>query len=556
MYPDMYPTHHKLPRRYVTVNGSNVQSMAQLSTPPEDGYISQALHTFLKKSSLHCIHYLMEPGRSRLEFWFWVIIHSVIVIMCSIIGISSWNKFTSNPLVTSLHDTHYPIEKVPFPAVSVCNNNRISKQAVFEFAQELAHVDPEKHDVEYFFEKLRLLGKLHDYDVDGRSDFLSFHAILEKLTFTNDSVAFDIMKIIKQLTPQCSQMLLKCMWLGHEEDCSHLFSFRRTQYGFCCTFNYVRKDSTEDPERKVYYTDNKAYDMGLLITLNASLEDYYYPMFNLEGFVITIFGNDEYPDPSAGYVSEILISPGYENYLKVDAYSTFAERNVANYAVDTRGCLFDDEAEMKMDVAYSRADCVVNCRIKSVIRLCECVPFFLPHAESFGDGTHCRVCDLQDIPCLEKYKIKWATVVNQYSGITKYNMREAEESLHCPDCLPKCSDTKYKVITVSLPLQKQFKNSSGLLNGIDDVSSISTVKIYFGSAEAWVYRQDVALYWFQIFSFLGGIIGLMSGFSIISIFEGIWFLLGVLLHIVQSKIKALLSSKKSPTEPLVLKFQP
>lgn len=75
--------------------------------------------------------------------------------------------------------------------------------------------------------------------------------------------------------------------------------------------------------------------MGLLLTLNASLDDYYYPLFNLEGFIVTVFGNDEYPDPSAGYVSEILISPGHENYLKVEAYSTFAERNVANYAVDT-----------------------------------------------------------------------------------------------------------------------------------------------------------------------------------------------------------------------------
>ncbi|XP_059611801.1 sodium channel protein Nach-like [Phlebotomus argentipes] len=552
MFPHEYSSNHKLAKRR---NNGGALGTSQLSAPLEHNYISQELGKFLKKSSLHCYHYLMEPERSRLEFWFWILIHTIIVVMCAIIGISSWNKFTSNPLVTSLHDTHYPIEKVPFPAVSICNNNRLSKKASLEYAKELAERDPERRDVDYFFEKVRLLGKLHDYDVDGRSDFLAFHELLEKLSFANDSVSFDIMKIIRKLTPHCSDILLQCLWLGQEQPCMNLFSFRRTQYGFCCTFNYIRKDSSEDPQRMVYYTDSKSWDMGLVVTLNASLDDYYYPMFNLEGFVITVFGNDEYPDPSAGYVSEILISPGYENYLKVDAYSTFAERSVANYEVDTRGCLFDDENKMMMDVAYSRADCVVNCRIKSIIRLCECVPFFLPHAESFRDGTHCRVCDLQDLPCLEKYKIKWATVVNQYEGVLKYDMREVEESLYCPDCLPKCSDTKYKVSTVSLPLQKQFKNSTALLSGIVDVSSISTVKIYFGSAEAWVYRQDVALYWFQIFSFLGGIIGLMSGFSIISIFEGIWFLLGVLFHIVQCKIKALLPSKKSP-EPLVLKFHP
>lgn len=60
-------------------------------------------------------------------------------------------------------------------------------------------MDPYRRDVEFFFEKLRLLGKLHDYDVDGRSDFLSFHAVLEKLTFTNDSVSFNIMEIIQRV---------------------------------------------------------------------------------------------------------------------------------------------------------------------------------------------------------------------------------------------------------------------------------------------------------------------------------------------------------------------
>ena len=49
-----------------------------------------------------------------------------------------------------------------------------------------------------------------------------------------------------QLTPQCSSMLLKCRFHDREWNCSELFTFRKTQDGFCCTFNYATKgDDTQ-----------------------------------------------------------------------------------------------------------------------------------------------------------------------------------------------------------------------------------------------------------------------------------------------------------------------
>lgn len=44
-----------------------------------------------------------------------------------------------------------------------------------------------------------------------------------------------------QLTPQCSSMLSKCRFHDEERNCSELFAFRKTQDGFCCTFNYATK---------------------------------------------------------------------------------------------------------------------------------------------------------------------------------------------------------------------------------------------------------------------------------------------------------------------------
>lgn len=67
----------------------------------------------------------------------WFFIHLINTIGLIIIIVSAYNDFLGNPLVTKLHDTLYPIAKIPFPAVAICNNNRISRNAANKFAKEL-----------------------------------------------------------------------------------------------------------------------------------------------------------------------------------------------------------------------------------------------------------------------------------------------------------------------------------------------------------------------------------------------------------------------------------
>lgn len=54
-----------------------------------------------------------------------------------IIMINAYDKYTVNPMITSLYNTLYPISEVPWPAISVCNNNRISKAAAQQYAEAL-----------------------------------------------------------------------------------------------------------------------------------------------------------------------------------------------------------------------------------------------------------------------------------------------------------------------------------------------------------------------------------------------------------------------------------
>lgn len=67
----------------------------------------------------------------------WMSLHIFNAFCFIYVAITAYNDFTTNPLVTTLHDTVYPIKNIPFPAVTVCPNNRISKKAAIQFAEEL-----------------------------------------------------------------------------------------------------------------------------------------------------------------------------------------------------------------------------------------------------------------------------------------------------------------------------------------------------------------------------------------------------------------------------------
>jgi amiloride-sensitive sodium channel len=48
-----------------------------------------------------------------------------------------WEEYLHSPTVTTVDSTSYPIWKVPFPAIAVCNINKVSRSATWELAQKL-----------------------------------------------------------------------------------------------------------------------------------------------------------------------------------------------------------------------------------------------------------------------------------------------------------------------------------------------------------------------------------------------------------------------------------
>ncbi|KAG4067013.1 hypothetical protein HA402_000004 [Bradysia odoriphaga] len=410
--------------------------------------------------------------------------------------------YSTNPMVTTLYDTLYPINEVPFPGVAICNNNRISYNAAVTLSKQLTDKYKSRFNATYFLENVKLLGKLYDSEAVVESEAIAFQTYLDMFESNDTLNLSNITTLMKKLSPECSDMLLRCIWRGVELPCmikKSMNDFRLTQYGYCCTFNYVRYDYGQALKGDSYFIEETGPDSGLILLLDGSVHDYHYPLFSFKGFIVQIFNPLEYPDVPSGGVSEKLVEVGTEAFIRIDSITFITNDESRRFAPETRSCLFSNERPDTFGQNYKRSDCVVGCRIASIHSLCNCVPFFVPVIEKKNDFSSLQLahkCTLQHSSCLTHYRAKWATfllTLEKLPGLEK----DIEDGLYCPQCLATCSETIYNVKSTALPLLAPPKNSKTILRNIVNVSDVAVIRIYHGQPETWLYKQAPAVQWYD-----------------------------------------------------------
>ncbi len=55
-----------------------------------------------------------------------------------------------------------------------------------------------------------------------------------------------VMLLLLKVMPACSDFILGCWWQGQVQDCSKIFQVRKTNDGFCCSFNALKQSETID----------------------------------------------------------------------------------------------------------------------------------------------------------------------------------------------------------------------------------------------------------------------------------------------------------------------
>lgn len=163
--------------------------------------------------------------------------------------------------------------------------------------------------------------------------------------------------------------------------------------------------SISSETQKVYTPESVGLNQGLVVILNATADDYFYSTRSFIGFSIHVFSNYDFPDVFTGTVHEQVVDANEEVFMRLHVSTLLGDDSIRAYSTEQRGCLFDDEMYEQFNGHYSLSQCLLKCKIRSIIALCKCIPFQFPsHFATESATEHIQTCTLNNIECLNRYR--------------------------------------------------------------------------------------------------------------------------------------------------------
>ena len=133
----------------------------------ESKRLKNPYHTTLKQyasvSTAHGISYIFEEGRFFVERIVWVVVVVAALAFAICMSISAFHNWKDNPVLTSVKTTGLPIEKIEFPAITICSQgsaNDIIDAALF---QQFKRYENKKVSEDKSFEELAFDKKIQKF---------------------------------------------------------------------------------------------------------------------------------------------------------------------------------------------------------------------------------------------------------------------------------------------------------------------------------------------------------------------------------------------------------
>ncbi|XP_015117533.1 sodium channel protein Nach [Diachasma alloeum] len=473
---------------------------------------------FCTETGLHGYKYMVEEKRSKTERIIWGIIVFSALSCAAVLMHTAWVYNSSRATLTVIESTHRGIWNYPFPAITICNLNRMSFNKTRKFVKGLKL--PKALSQEYVINEMRLLLELLDPGVFGGNLKSNFTTLQDIFDDNNYSIA-DVVRAVSQ---NCSEFILHCKWKGIPTACEKLFRETLSRDGVCCSFNYI---STRAEKKKTFPKRITAcgYQTGLTLLLNPEPTDYFATILGAYGSKIQMHYSYDYPDWNA---ESKIIASGYQVFLSISPEETHTTHDVRKLALRTRKCMFSDEGDAKYNTiegpsnltyaTYSYTNCIAECRATIMKALCNCVPYYYPQNAT-------RVCDLRDVRCLNYNKGRFETSfpgTQLSSSIITTSPYLSDSSRPC-GCQPDCLLYRYPVEESSGALDRSNSyNQRDIFHDLD-IKNQSLVHIFFSDLVSIQYRRNISYDWRNLFASFGGLLGLFAGFSLMSGFEIIYF---------------------------------
>lgn len=397
----------------------------------------------------------------------WIIIYLIALFISYSYIKDAYVTWQESPIIHSSKNTLTETGDIPFPAVTICFPNTINRNYnLMENVDKCFKCDTNNYSVNWACEvgtgcsdidmiTLRFSFTLCDSDIWYDQDSSRYVAMKEYFERREFLEGEQFHKVLKRLLPECEANGMKLYDTKSEYNtCNPVFKpmlIKQSRNYFCTTYNGLAIDeifrvnvippisqtltrvSDQLPTSDQWRADNMlGYGrMGLQT-----------PDYNPEPRIIVF--------KSQKTNLEEMCSPGIENDYKIALHTpgeipmientnfysykvgsnvemrlrpilTSAHKSIEQHTPNQRGCYFSNEKELTLFKYYTEKNCLLECKMNCSIKLCGCVPFYLPRI-----NNSVNVC--LDFPI-------------EGSCETKY-LNEFPKSCECA-CLPDCNSLSY-----------------------------------------------------------------------------------------------------------------
>ncbi|GBL82084.1 Degenerin mec-10 [Araneus ventricosus] len=370
-------------------------------------------------------------------------------------------------------------KSVDFPAVTICNLNRIKlkyKDCVVDPSN--SRMCPNTGESRIGFH----MSELHAFRICSkqfREQQKQDDAVIQFLKkYSELEVGYR-----KHFSYSSKELILNCSFNG--KSCNR-YPFKKTaniRYGNCFIFNKFSMSS-----KGAALVASTGSSNGLELILNAEA-DTYLPISHTLGMRVVIHHPSEGPNPEEDGMN---IVPGYETHISLQ--QTEILRLPAPYKDK---CIAYEEKK-------SQKECMVTCLQRHNYAKCGCLD---PLFKGMNGIALCNLTNSTQVCCLHH--------------VTHQLNNNIGKDCECSD---PCISSNYKVIkSISFwPSKASFSQTYEKFNheSLDKYrKSHAKVHIFFPSLEKTVYQQKPFFLESEIYSNLGGELGLWLGLSLIALFE-------------------------------------
>ncbi|KAH1025393.1 hypothetical protein HUJ05_010128 [Dendroctonus ponderosae] len=260
---------------------------------------------------------------------------------------------------------------------------------------------------------------------------------------------------------------------------------------------------------------------------------------SLQGFKVTLHTPTRVPRPSQQYFRVPLDAIAI---TAVKPVMVTTSKRVKDFKPEKRQCYFETEKYLKYFKLYTQRNCQLECLSNFTLAWCGCVGFFMPKENNTD------ICGSLSKLCMaEAEEIVYKSTIHQIDKIKPGKQRKSvhaekvnrlnlqqgtssnESQIPYCDCLPLCTDLSYEVETSTSAwdwikmIDVYFPPLNTSVPREKSISKTSMI-IYFKTNHFITTERHELYAILDMLGSFGGLLGLFTGFSILSLMEIIYFL--------------------------------